>query len=397
MQFSERISRISVSSTTTVIQKADKLKASGASVVDFGAGEPDFPTPENVKNAAVQALRENFTKYTPTGGIRDLKQAIVERHALDFGSAYDVEECLVTPGGKHAIFEAIAATVNPGDEVILPVPYWVSFLDIIHYAGGKAVLVETRESENFVLRPEAVERLLTPKTKLIIVNSPSNPSGAVVPPEELDRLLVLALRRGILLLSDECYCHFLYDGLRPFSLGASKNRENLVIVGSLSKTYAMTGWRLGFALGHRQLIANMLKLQSHSTSNPNSITQRAAIEALRGPQDSVQTMLTEYRRRRDRIVAGLRAIHGIQCTMPQGAFYVYPNVGAYLHADGLADTTALAEKLLEEAHVAVVPGPAFGTHDHVRISYAASLEQIEEGLLRLKAFFARALAAYAEA
>ncbi len=389
MQFSERISRISVSSTATVVQKADKLKASGANVVDFGAGEPDFPTPDHVKQAAVEALHQNFTKYTPTGGIRELKQAIVERHAQDFGSDYSVEECLVTVGGKQAIFLAIAATINHGDEAILPVPYWVSFLDIINYAGGKPVLLETRESENFAVRADALEKLITPKTKLILVNSPCNPTGAVVPPEEMEKLLALAARHQILLMSDECYCHFLYDGRKPFSLGISKNRENLLIAGSFSKTYAMTGWRVGFALGSAKLLANMLKLQSHSTSNPTSIAQKAAVEALRGPQDSVRTMLAEYHRRRDRIVAGLHALAGIQCGLPEGAFYVYPNLGSYLKKNGLADTTVLAEKLLEEAHVAVVPGPAFGTNEHVRISYATSMERIDEGLRRLKDFFAK--------
>ncbi len=389
MQLSERVGRISVSSTAAVMQKTEKLKADGVSVVDFGAGEPDFPTPENIKRAAVEALQHDFTKYTPTGGIRELKQAIVERHARDFGSNYTVEECLVTVGGKQAIFEAIAATTNHGDEVILPVPYWVSFLDIINYAGGKAVFLETRESENFAVRADAVERLITPKTRLIIINSPNNPTGAVVPPHEMEKILALAVRRQILLMSDECYCHFLYDGRKPYSLGVSKNRENLVIVGSLSKTYAMTGWRLGFALGASKLLANMLKLQSHSTSNPTSFAQKAAVEALRGPQDSVRAMLAEYQWRRDRIVEGLRAIPGVRCVLPEGAFYVYPNVGAYLKSDGLANTTVLAEKLLEGAQVAVVPGSAFGTSDHVRISYAASRQQIEEGLRRLKDFFAK--------
>ena len=388
MQFSERISRISVSSTAAVMAKADKLKASGVSVADFGAGEPDFPTPENIKRAAVEALQQNFTKYTPTGGIRDLKQAIVNRHAQDFGSDYAVEECLVTVGGKQAIFESIAATVNRGDEVILPVPYWVSFLDIIHYAGGKAVLLETHESENFSTRADAVEKLVTPKTKMIIINSPNNPTGAVVHAEEMEELLALARRHNLLLLSDECYCRFLYDGRKPFSLGQSKDRENLLIAGSLSKTYAMTGWRVGYALGSAKLLGNMLKLQSHSTSNPTSIAQKAAIEALNGPQDSVRAMLAEYQWRRDRIVKGLREIPGIQCTLPEGAFYVYPNIGAYLKRDGVADTTLLAEKLLEKASVAVVPGLAFGTDEHVRVSYAASRSDIEEGLRRLRAFFA---------
>ena len=388
MQFSERISRIAVSSTAAVVQKAEKLRATGVKLVDFGAGEPDFPTPDHIKQAAVRALEENFTKYTPTGGTRELKEALVDRHAKDFGSHYSVEECLVTVGGKQAIFEAMVATLNDGDEVILPVPYWVSFLDIIHYAGGKAVLLETKEAENFAVRAEAVEKLLTPRTRMIVVNSPNNPTGAVVGREEMERLLGVAARHNLLLLSDECYCHFLYDD-PPFSLGNSNDREHLLIVGSLSKTYAMTGWRVGFALGPTKLLANMLKLQSHSTSNPTSIAQKAAVEALRASQDSVRAMLAEYRRRRDRVVEGLRAIPGVQCTLPQGAFYAYPNVSAYLHRDGLASTTVLAEKLLDEAHVAVVPGPAFGTQEHVRLSYATSLDQIEEGLRRMTEFFAK--------
>ena len=363
MQFSERVSRISVSSTAAVAMKAEKLKASGVNVVDFGVGEPDFPTPENIKKAAMEALQKNFTKYTAAGGTRELKQAIVERHAQDFGSNYTPDECLVTVGGKHAVFEAIAATVNPGDEVILPVPYWVSFLDIIQYAGGRAVLLETREEDNFVVRVDALEPLITPKTRVIIINSPGNPTGAVVPHAELARLLALAVERGIVVMSDETYSHFVYDGRKPFSLGSTKNRENLVAIGSLSKIYAMTGWRVGYALSSAKLIAAMLKLQSHSTSNPTSFAQKGAVEALRGPQDSVQKMLAEYRRRRDRMVAGLRAIPGIRCVNPQGAFYVYPNVGGYLKKDGLGDTTQLAERLLEEARVAVVPGTGFGTHE----------------------------------
>ncbi len=387
MEFSERISRISVSSTAAILQKAAKLRAEGIKLVDFGAGEPDFPTPENIKKAAIRALEENFTKYTPTGGIPQLKEAVVERHAKDFGSSYGVDECLITVGGKQAIFEAVMATVNPGDEVILPVPYWVSFLDIIHYAGGKPVRLETRESEDFAVEAEAVEKLITPKTKLIIVNSPNNPSGAVIPSKELEKLLDLAVRHKLLLLSDECYCQFYYDD-KPFSLGGSGERQHLLLVGSLSKTYAMTGWRVGFALGPPKLLSNMLKLQSHSTSNATSIAQKAAIEALCGPQESIRAMLSEYRLRRDRVVEGLRAIPGIKCTMPQGAFYAFPNVASYLSRDGLPDTTAIAEKLLEEARVAVVPGKAFGTRKHLRISYATSMQQIEEGLERMAGFFA---------
>lgn len=388
MQLSERISRISVSSTLAVVQKAAQLRASGVSLVDFGAGEPDFPTPDNVKKAAIEAINQNFTKYTPTSGTKELKEAIVERHARDFGSNYKIEECLVTVGGKQAIFEAAAAIINHGDEVILPVPYWVSYLDIVNYAGGKAVPLETREADDFQVRASDVEKLITPKTRLIIVNSPNNPTGAVIPDDEMEKLLALAKSRNVLLMSDECYCQFLYDGRKPFSLGHSGDRDHLIITGSLSKTYAMTGWRVGFALGAKSLLSNMLNLQSHSTSNPTSISQKAAVEALRGPQDSVRTMLAEYQRRRDKIVAGLRAIPGITCANPAGAFYVYPNVGAYLKRNGTANCQALVDRLLEEAHVAVVPGPGFGTDEHVRLSYATSMENIEEGLERMKKFFA---------
>ena len=387
MHLSERISRISISSTTAAVQKAQNLKASGVKLVDFGVGEPDFPTPANVKRAAVKALEEDFTKYTPTGGIGELKRALVDRHAKDFGSNYKPEECLVTVGGKQAIFEAILAAVDDGDEVILPVPYWVSFLDIINYAGGTPVLLETRESEGFSVRAKAVEELITPKTRLVIINSPNNPSGAVVPPEEMEKILALGIRHNFLLMCDDCYCHFLYEDLAPYSLGSTKEREHLVIVGSVSKTYAMTGWRIGFAFGSTRLLSAMLKLQSHSTSNPTSIAQKAALEAVRGPQDSVHNMLAEYRRRRARVLEGLKSIPGVRCVAPQGAFYVYPNVEYYLKKDGIRDTAVLADRLLEEAHVAVMPGTAFGTYEHIRISYATSMEQIDEGLRRMAKFF----------
>jgi len=388
MQFSERISRISVSPTSAVLLKADKLRSAGVNLVDFGAGEPDFATPDHVKQAATRALAENFTKYTPTGGILELRRAVVERHAQTFGSDYSPEECLVTVGAKQAIFEAILATIDPGNEVILPVPYWVSYVDIICYAGGKPVLLETSETDSFQVRAEAVEKLVTPRTRMIILNSPNNPSGAVIPPAQLEELLHFAKSRNLILLSDECYSEFLYEG-RPYSLGSSRDREHLLVVDSVSKTYAMTGWRIGYALGSPKLLGNMLKLQSHSTSNPTSIAQKAAVAAMRGPQDCVGAMRSEYRRRRDRIVEGLRAIPGVQCTLPGGAFYAYPNISAQLRRDGLGDTLVLADKLLEEARVAVVPGQAFGTPEHIRISYATSLENIEEGLRRIAAYFAK--------
>jgi aspartate aminotransferase len=389
MQLSERISRISVSTIATILQKAEKLKVRDTKLADFGAGEPDFPTPEHIKKAAIKAIEEDFTKYTATGGIRELKHALVEHHAKSYGSNYTAEECLVTVGGKQAIFEAMSAVLNEGDEVILPTPHWVTFLEIIKYEGGKPVLLETDESENFAVHAKAIEKLITPKTKLVIVNSPNNPTGAVVPPSEMEKILELAIRHNLLLISDECYCHFLYDGRKPFSLGSSREREHLLIVDSFSKTYAMTGWRVGYALGPARLLANMLKLQSHSTSNPTSIAQKAALAAIEGPQAHVDKMRIEYRHRRDRLIAGLQSIPGIRCVPPHGAFYAYPNVGYYLKRDGLGDTSVLAERLLEEAHVAVVPGTAFGTQEHIRISYATSLEHIDEGLRRMAAFFSK--------
>jgi aspartate aminotransferase len=389
VRLSERISRISVSTIATVLQKAEKLKVKDAGLADFGAGEPDFPTPDHIKKAAISAINDDFTKYTATGGIRELRHALVEKHAKDYGSNYTVEECLVTVGGKQAIFEAMSAVLNDGDEVILPVPHWVTFLEIIKYEGAKPVLLETSESENFAVHAKAIEKLITPKTRLIIVNSPHNPTGAVVPPGEMEKILALAIRHNLLLISDECYCHFVYDGRKPFSLGSSREREHLLIVDSFSKTYAMTGWRVGFALGPARLLANMLKLQSHSTSNPNSIAQKAALAAVEGPQEPVHAMLAEYRHRRDRLMEGLKSIPGLRCVPPHGAFYAYPNVGYYLKQDGLGDTSVLAERLLEEAHVAVVPGTAFGTHEHIRISYATSMEHINEGLRRMAAFFSK--------
>ena len=388
MQLSERISRISVSSTMAVMMEADRLRASGVDVVDFGAGEPDFITPQNIRQAAIRAVEAGFTKYTPTGGTGELKQAICDWHRQEFGTDYKPGEVLVTVGGKHAIFNTVSVLVNAGDEVVLPVPYWVSFRDIIQYAGGVPVFVPTDEQCGYRVRPEAIEQAVTPRTRLIIVNSPCNPSGAVVPPDDFRRIHEFAAGRGVVLLSDECYSHFVYEG-KPFSVGSLAGaKDSAVIVGSLSKTFAMTGWRIGYVLARTELIQAILKLQSHSTSNPTSIAQKAAVEALRGPQDSVREMGAEYRRRRDFIVEGLRSIPGVRCPMPAGAFYVYPNVGAFLGGDGRANTMDLAAKLLREAHVAVVPGEAFGTGEHVRISYATSIEELGRGVERMREFFA---------
>ena len=389
IQLSDRVGRISVSSTLAVSMEAERLRSEGASIVDFGAGEPDFPTPDNVKEAAIRAIRDNFSKYTAAAGTLELRRAIAARHAADFGTSYAPNEVIATAGGKQAIFNLISCLINAGDEVLLPVPYWVTFQDVINYAGGKTNLLETREEEDFALTAEMIQKALTPRTRLVIVNSPSNPSGAVVAEQEFGRILEVTASHGALLLTDECYCQLVYDD-KPFSAAAFEGaKEHVAVVGSVSKTYAMTGWRLGFALAPAPLVSAMVKLQSHSTSNPSSIAQKAAVEALTGPQESVQTMLAEYQRRRDFVVEGLRAIPGVRCTNPQGAFYAYPNVGAFLQSggQGIGSTNELAKKLLREAGVAVVPGEAFGTREHFRISYATSLEILGEGLRRMKSFF----------
>lgn len=382
----ERISSISVSSTMKVSAEAERLRGEGVDVVDFGAGEPDFPTPDNIKQAAVRALEQNFTKYTAAGGTAELKKAVCERHALDFGTSYKPNECMITVGGKHVIFNLIQALINPGDEVVIPVPYWVTYQDVVNYAGGKCVFVNTDEAQGFTLTAAMLEPHLTDRTKLVIINSPSNPSGAVVDREEFEKIYRLTSARGIYMMTDECYCKFLYDS-EPFSIASLAGaKETVLVAGSLSKTYAMTGWRIGFGLVPPAIVQAMTKLQSHSTSNPCSISQKAAVEALRGPQESVGIMLAEYRKRRGFVVARLRAIPGVLCNEPQGAFYVYPNVSVAIGKSGIANTLQFSERLLAEAHVAVVPGEAFGTDRHIRISYATSIKELERGLERIHQF-----------
>ncbi len=382
----ERISRISVSATMKVAADADRLRREGHDVVDFSVGEPDFPTPANVKQAAIDAINANFTKYTPAGGTAELKAAICQRHKTDYGTDYSPAECAVTVGGKYGIFTVVQALIEEGDEVIIPVPYWVSFNDIVNFAGGKCVFVECKEADGFALTAEAVAPHITAKTKAIIVNSPSNPSGAVIPTPELKKIFALAQERGIWVLADECYCRFLYEG-EPFSMASLPGgKETVIVMGSLSKTYAMTGWRVGFLLGPKFVIDACGKLLTHSTSNPNSIAQKAALEAVKGPQDSIATMLAEFRRRRDYTLERLRAIPGVTAQTPQGAFYAYPNISGVFGKGGVNTPMEFASKLLADSYVTVVPGEAFGTNEHVRISYATSMEELKKGLDRIEAF-----------
>ncbi len=399
MRFTERINRIQISPTAAVIAEADKLKARGVDVADFGPGEPDFPTPDHIKKAAIKAIEENKSKYTPTGGIMPLREAICAWHKRELHSSYEPKECVVSVGGKHSIFNVMSVLIQKGDEVIIPAPYWVSFPDIVKYTGGTPVFVNTRPEDEFSVRASAIEKAITKNTRLVVLNSPCNPTGGVVPPDEYERILAVCKKHDVRLMGDECYSHFTYAPHKPYSIAsAAGSKERVIIIGSVSKTFAMTGWRIGYTLGPEALIQALIKLQSQSTSNATSIAQYAALEAMRGSMETVPVMLAEYARRRKRIVEGLRAIPGVTCEWPGGAFYAFPNISAHLtNGSGkpaLAKTcTEIARMLLEKVHVAVVPGEAFGAPGYLRLSYATSIDRIEEGLRRLERFFARAEAA----
>jgi len=396
VKLTDRINRIQISPTAAVITAADQLKAKGVDIADFGPGEPDFPTPDHIKQAAIDAIRGNKTKYTPTGGIMPLREAISAWHRRELKSNYDAKECVVTVGGKHAIFNVASVLVEAGDEVIIPAPYWVSFPDIVKYTGATPVYVETSVEDGFAVRAAAIEKAITPKTRLLILNSPSNPSGGVTPPGEYEKILAVCRKHNVWLMGDECYSHFTYEPNQPFSIASAKDsKDNVIIIGSVSKTFAMTGWRIGYAFGPAPLIQALVKLQSQSTSNPTSIAQYAALAAMTGNMDTVPVMLAEYAKRRKRIVEGLNTIPGVRCALPGGAFYAFPDVSAHLSGPhALAkDTTELATLLLDKARVALVGGDAFGAPGYLRISYATSLDRIEEGLRRLDRFFSRAEAA----
>ena len=383
---SENVARMQSSATMAAMQAAEALRASGANVCDFGAGEPDFDTPDNIKQAADRAMRAGRTKYTANGGIRELHRAIIDFYQKEFATEYQSSEVMATAGGKQAIFNAVVTLLNPGDEALIPKPYWVTFPEIAVFAGGKPVFIET-EDTNFVLTVEQVERAITPRTKLLILNSPSNPSGRVLPPSEFRRIMELTAERGIYVVSDECYLRYVYPPGQVFSAASlpAELRARLCIAGSFSKTYAMTGWRVGYALAPADWIKAMLKVQGHSTSNANSIAQWAAVEALTGPQESVGIMLAEYTKRRAWLLNALREIPGFKCSEPEGAFYAFPDVRGCLHKE-LKTSGDFAQRLLEEEHTVVTDGAGFGAEGFIRISYATSMEQIQEGIKRIKRF-----------
>ena len=381
---SKNVSRMQSSATMAAMQAAEALRAAGVNVCDFGAGEPDFDTPENIKQAAAAAMKAGRTKYTAAGGIREIQRAIIDFYQREFGTEYQPSEVMSTAGGKQAIFNAVVTLIDPGDEVLIPKPYWVTFPEVVVFAGGTPVFIETEETD-LVLNFEQVERAITPRTKLIILNSPSNPSGRVLPPNEFRRIMELTTERGIYVVSDECYLRFVYPPAEVFSAASlpAELRARLCIAGSFSKTYAMTGWRVGYALAPTDWTKAMLKVQGHSTSNTNSIAQWAAVEALNGPQESVGAMLAEYTRRRAWLLKALCDIPGVKCAEPEGAFYAFPDVRGCLQ-NGMKTSADFAQGLLEEEHTVVTDGAGFGAEGFVRISYATSMEQIKEGVGRIR-------------
>lgn len=383
---SKNVSRMKPSSTLAAMQAAEALRATGVPVFDFGAGEPDFDTPENIKRAAELAMRAGKTKYTATAGIRELQQSLIDFYDQQFGVRYERSEVMATSGGKQAIFNAIVSLINPGDEVLIAKPYWVTFPEIVAFAGGTPVFIETEEN-GFVLNAELIERAITPRTKAAILNSPSNPSGRVIPPAEFQQIMELLAERAIYAVSDECYLRFVYPPAEVFSVASlpAELRSRLCVAGSFSKTYAMTGWRMGYALAPVEWTRAMLKVQSHSTSNPTSIAQWAATEALRGPQDSVATMLAEYTARRQWLLKALREIPGITCNEPEGAFYAFPSVRACLN-DKIRTSDDFARGLMEQEQTVVTDGAGFGAEGYLRISYATSMAQLHEGIERIRRF-----------
>src|SRR2546423_2064968 len=381
---SERVSEMKASSTLAAMQAAQAMRAEGIDVVDRGAGEPDFDAPQNIKDAAVEALRAGQTKYTPTAGTRKLQQAIIDFYQREFSANYERDEVMATTGGKQAIFNAVVCLINPGDEVLIAKPYWVTFPEIITFAHGKSVFIETEEND-FVLTAEMVRAAITPKTKLIILNSPSNPSGRVIAPAEFERIMEVVAEHDAYAISDECYLRFVYAPNKIFSAATLRPelRRRLCIAGSFSKTYAMTGWRVGYSLANADWTRAMLKVQGHSTSNTTSIAQAAAVQAFNGPQDSVAKMLAEYTRRREWLLKALNEIPGLRCPLPEGAFYAFPDVRGCLRGN-LRTSADFTNELLEKEHTVVTDGAGFGADGFIRISYATSRGRMREGVKRVK-------------
>jgi len=390
MSISKRVNLISSSPTLAITARAKQMKQEGIDVIGFGAGEPDFDTPAHIKEAAKKAIDSGFTKYTPASGMKELKEAICRKFENDNNLDYSPEEIIVSCGAKHSIFNAILTLCNEDDEVILPSPYWVSYPEMIKVAGAKPVILKATQKNNFKITPQQLQETITPKTKLLILNSPSNPTGMVYTKDELSSISNTLTEKGIFCISDEIYEKIIYDSQEHISIAslAPEIKKLTIVVNGVSKSYSMTGWRIGYAAGPKEIIQAMSNLQSHSTSNPTSISQKAALAALEGPQEPLCNMVAEFVKRRDYMVERLNSIKEISCLKPRGAFYVFPEVsqiiGRIFKGEIIKDSVFLAEILLDEANVAAVPGSVFGADEYLRLSYATSMKNISKGLERIE-------------
>lgn len=382
-KISHRAAALSPSLTLAIDSKAKQMKAEGQDVVGFGAGEPDFDTPQHIKDAAAKALAAGFTKYTPAAGIPELRQAIADKHKRENGLTFKPSQIIVSCGGKHSCFNVIFATCEEGDEVIIPAPYWLSYPEMVKMASAKPVIIETTDKTEFKLTPEMLRRAITPRTRLLVLNSPSNPTGTVYTPEEIKALGDVCVEKGVLIMSDEIYEHLLYDGATHKSVASFSpaHLEHTIIVHGFAKAWSMTGWRLGWCAAPEPIAKAIDAVQSHSTSNPTSFAQKGAVAALTGPQDHLKVWLAEFNRRRTFAWQKLNSIPGISCVNARGAFYLFPNISK----TGFKSTEFCA-RLLEAEKVAAVPGIAFGADDYIRLSYATSMANIEKGLERIERF-----------
>lgn len=388
MKLAKRVSILAPSPTLVITAKANELKRQGVDVVGLGAGEPDFNTPAHIIEAAEKAMREGKTKYTATAGVPELIQAIREKFERENNLSFGPKQIIVTNGGKHALFNLFMSILDPGDEVIVPIPYWVSYPEMVKVADGVPVFIEGPESNQFKVTADQVKAAITPRTRALIINSPSNPTGSIYSRKELEEIADVCLTHKVLMVSDEIYEKLIYDGQEHISVAnlSQEAFDNTIIINGMSKPYSMTGWRMGYAAGNQQLIQAMVDLSSHSTSNPTSFAQYGALAALTGSQEPLETMKVEFVKRRDRVVELLNQIDGISCLKPQGAFYVFPNVTEAMAKKGFTSVDQWCEALLEKEKVALIPGSGFGSPNNVRISYAASMEQLEKGIERIKRF-----------
>ncbi len=397
MKLAPRLSAIKPSPTLALNAKAKALAAKGVDVISFAAGEPDFDTPEHITQAAIDALKSGFTRYTATAGIPELRAAIVDKLKKDNGLDYTPEQILVSTGAKHSLYNLFQALLGEGDEVIIFAPYWVSYPDMVRLAGGTPVILETRESDGYAPDPEVLKRALNPRVRAIVLNSPSNPSGAVLSEKALQIVADAVRGHDCLVVTDDIYEKLLYvdEPFRNILTVAPELKDRAVVVNGFSKAYAMTGWRLGYAAGPRDLIGGMQNIQDQSTSNATSIVQKAGVAALRGPEEPIRKMVVEFKARRDLFVEGLNAIPGVRCRMPEGAFYVFPNVEELLarkyKGKEVGTSIALSEILLDDFRLAAVPGKVFGAEGYLRLSFATSREAIQKGLERLREFVAQSV------